>query len=268
MSDPQVSFIAMARATTTNIRQWQAIPEADFQPYNPEGKDQSHLWIALAHTHVTDCDQPIPSVVIRDDTQNTSQKWRVVFFKNLDDQTAKPEAIDAEYRQRQEQELGFRQFVHHLTGHCLPKAYQMIRELNSKGQKRKTVATEENPESQPGLLLVAWIKFLTFNLIHNFGKALGAKQGRCEAATLVRRYIFRPGRLFLKGNCLLVQLDPFHGSEDLKDYLEQINKSSMAIPWLPGFTLQIQVAEKVQGLAMKPKQLKQLFFANSTTART
>jgi hypothetical protein len=37
MDDPQVSFIAMARATANNVRQWEALPERLFRPYQTRG---------------------------------------------------------------------------------------------------------------------------------------------------------------------------------------------------------------------------------------
>ena len=61
--------------------------------------------------------------------------------------------------------MGFAEYVHALVGHSLPKAYQMFRVPTEQGQKRKTVATAETAHSRQAVHLVAWIKFLTFNLI-------------------------------------------------------------------------------------------------------
>lgn len=159
MDDPQVSFIAMARATQANVRQWEALPDSDFQPYQPAGDDNPNLKIALAQTRIKDCRHPMPSVVIRDDTPKTQQRWRVLFYKNPPGRRPHRETIDAEYRQRQKHEIGFAQYVHALAGHSLPKAYEMMRGPNAKGQKRQTIATAETPLSQQAVQLVAWIKF-------------------------------------------------------------------------------------------------------------
>jgi hypothetical protein len=183
MDDPQVSFIAMARATTVNVRQWEALLASDFQPYQPAGDDNPHLKIALAQTHIKDCRHPMPSVVIRDDTPKTKQCWRVLFYKNPPGRRPYREALDAEYRQRQKHEVGFAQCIHALAGHSLPKAYEMIRVPNAQGQKRQTIATAETPLSQQAVQFVAWIKFLTFNPIHNLGRALGGECVTWQVAT-------------------------------------------------------------------------------------
>jgi len=168
MDAPKVSFIAMARATQVNVRQWEALTDSDFQPYQPAGDDNPNLKLGLAHTRIKDCRHPIPSVVIRDDTPNTKQHWRVLFYKNPPGRRPRREAIDAEYRQRQNHEMGFAQYIHALAGHSLPKAYEMIRVPNAQGQKRQTVATAETPLSQQAVQFAAWIKFWTFNLIQTW----------------------------------------------------------------------------------------------------
>ena len=263
MDDPKVSFIAMARATQVNVRQWEALPDRDFQPYQPAGDDNPNLNIGLAHTRIKDCRHPIPSVVIRDDTPNTKQHWRVLFYKNPPGRRPRREAIDAEYRQRQNHEMGFAQYIHALAGHSLPKAYEMIRVPNAQGQKRQTVATAETPLSQQAVQFVAWIKFWTFNLIQDFGRALGGECATWHVATLVRRFILRPGRLYLQAGYLIVQLDPFRGDETLKPYLQELNERHWQIPWLSGLVLQIEIADKPPGLAAVPQVLGEKILANS-----
>lgn len=263
MTDPEVSFIAMARATQPNVRQWEAIPERRFRPYQPEGDDNPNLKIARSTTCITDCQLPLPSVVIRDDTPGTKQRWRVLFFKNEPGRRPRAETIDAEYRQRQHHEMGFAEYVHALVGHSLPKAYQMFRVPNEQGQKRKTVATAETAHSRQAVHLVAWIKFLSFNLIKDFGAALGKEYAKQHVATLVRRYIMRPGRLYLHAGQLVVQLDPFRGDVVLHPFVQQLNERRLPIPWLGGLILRVEIAAKPQGLAAVPHILGQRILANS-----
>jgi hypothetical protein len=263
MADPQVSFIAMARATQLNVRQWAAIPERRFRPYQPEGDDNPHLKMARSTTRITDCQYPLPSVVIRDDTPGTRQRWRVLFFKNEPGRRPRAETLDAEYRQRQHHEMGFAEYVHSLVGHSLPKAYQMFRVPNEQGQKRKTVATAETAHSRQAVHLVAWIKFLTFNLIKDFGAALGKEYAKLYVATLVRRYLMRPGRLYLHASYLIVQLDPFRGDVVLNPFIQRLNDRRLPIPWLGGLILRVQIAAKPQGLAAVPNILGQRILANS-----
>ncbi len=263
MDDPQVSFIAMARATQVNVRQWAALPERDFQPYHPTGDDNPNLKIALAQTRIKDCRHPMPSVVIRDDTPKTKQRWRVLFYKNPPGRRPRRETIDAEYRQRQKHEIGFAQYIHALAGHSLPKAYEMIRVQNAQGQKRQTIATAETPLSQQAVQFVTWIKFLTFNLIHDLGQVLGGECATWQVATLVRRFLLRPGRLYLQAGQLIVQLDPFRGDDKLGVYIQHLNEQQRRIPWLSGLVLHIEIAEKPEGLAAVPQVLSEKILANS-----
>jgi len=263
LDDPQVSFIAMARATQVNVRQWAALPDRLFRPYQPPGEDNPNLKIALTHTHIRGCRHPVSSVVIRDDTPDTRQRWRVLFYKNAPGCRPHAETLDAEYRQRQHHELGFAQYIHALAGHSLPKAYEMTRQPNAQGHQRHTVATAETPLSQQAVQFVAWIKFLTFDLIRDLGAAVGSPCAAWQVATLVRRFIVRPGRLYLHAGRLIVQLDPFRGDAVLQPYLQQLNERQCRLPWLSNLILHIEIAETPQGLAATPQVLGERILANS-----
>jgi hypothetical protein len=262
--DPQLSFIAMARATKKNIAQWEAVPEHRFRPYHPAGEDNPNLKIVRAQTTITGCQSPLPSVIIRDDTPKTKQRWRVLFFKDEPGRHPHAETIDAEYRQRQQHEIGFAEYVHAVVGQSLPKAYQMFRKPNADGEKRQTVTTEETPRSQQEVQFVAWIKFLTFNLIKDFGLTLGKRFASLQVATLVRRYLLRPGRLYLQAGQLIVQLDPFRGEEHLRAFIQQMNERRLSLPWLSNLVLQFEVAAQPHGLAAAPQTLGLKILANST----
>lgn len=263
MDDPHVSFIAMARATAVNVRQWEALPDRAFRPYQPPGEDNPNLKIGHTLTRIKDCRPLIPSVVIRDNTPDTKQPWRVLFYKNAPGRRPRYETIDVEYRQRQHHEIGFAQYIHALAGHSLPKAYEMTRVPNAQGQKRQTVATAETAKSQQDVQFVAWIKFLTFNLIQDLGAALGGACADWQVATLVRRFILRPGRLYLQAAHLIVQLDPFRGDETLQPYIQKLNEQQWRIPWLCDLILQVEVAEKPEGLAAIPQIVDERILANS-----
>ncbi len=263
LGDPQVSFIAMARATKKNVAQWEALAERTFRPYQVAGDDNPNLKITRATTTITGCQYPVPSVIIRDDTAGTKQRWRVLFYKNVPGCRPQAETIDAEYRQRQDHEIGFAQYVHALVGHSLPKGYQMFREPNADGEKRTTVATAETARSQQDVQFVAWIKFLTFNLIKDFGVTLGKKFAPLQVATLVRRYLLRPGHLFFQAGQLIVQLDPFRGDENLRVFIQCVNQRRLPIPWLSNLVLQLEVAAQPEGLAAVPQQVGLKILANS-----
>jgi hypothetical protein len=156
--------------------------------------------------------------------------------------------------------------VHALVGHSLPKAYEMSREPHADGEKRKTLATEETPRSQQAVQFMAWIKFLTFNLIKDFGVALGKECAPLQVTTPVRRYLLRPGRLYLQAGPLIVQLDPCRGEERLRPFLQRVNERRLPIPWLANLVLHIEVAEQPLGLAAVPQRLGQKILANSGRA--
>ena len=267
MEDNQVRFIAMARATPANVRQWEAVPDQTFDAYKPAGEHNSQLRIAETETQVKDCPYPLRTVLIRDNTPNSRQRWRCLFTKVSADHMM-PAKVDETYRQRQHQEDSFAQLDHHLTGKCLPKPYRLVREPNQQGQKRKTVATELSEETMTGLKVVAWLRHWAFNLIHDFGAALGGPYAAMKVGTLVRKFIARPGILWVKGNELWVSLMPFTGSEALAGWIDQINRQRMVVPWVGHLVLQIEVAPAPVGLAANPGAVRKRVSANCTLPRT
>jgi hypothetical protein len=264
MEDCQLRFIAMARATPANVRQWAAVREEAFAAYQPAGEKNSQLKIAETETKVAGCPYPLRTVLIRDDTPSTRQRWRCLFTKVTADQMT-PAKVDETYRKRQHQEDGFAQLDHSLAGKCLPKPYRLLRQPNHQGQKRKTVATELSPQTMTGLKVVAWLRHWTFNLVHDFGAALGGPYASMKAGTLVRKFIARPGILRVKGNEFWVSLMPFVDSEALTGWLDQVNQQRIEIPWLGHLVLHIEVAALPVGLAADPDAARKRIFANRTS---
>lgn len=263
IADGQVQFIAMARATPANVRQWEAVPDSAFVAYQPPGEHNSQLKIAETTTQINKCPYPLRTVLIRDDTPNTRQRWRCL-FTNVNAQDMTPAEVDKTYRQRQHHEDSFAQLDHALAGKCLPKPYRLVCEANEKGQKRKTVGTELSEETMTGLKVVAWLRHWAFNLVHDFGAGLNGPYAKMKVGTLVRKFIARPGILRVKGNELWVSLMPFTGSDALTGWLEQLNRQRLAVPWVGHLILQIEVAAAPVGLAAKPGAVRQRVFANCT----
>jgi hypothetical protein len=262
MADPDVHFLAMARATQKNVPQWEAVPEGSFTSYQPRGEKNPNLKIAETTTVISDCQYPLRTVLIRDDTLGTKQRWRAVFAKVSVEELTPPE-VDATYRRRQDHENSFAELDHHLAGKCLPKPYRLLREANEKGQKRKTVGTTLSAETMTGLRFVAWLRHWTYNLVKDFGAALGGRYATMEVGTLVRKFIARPGILRLRGNQFLVTLMPFTGCAALTEWARQINEQQLAIPWLGHLILQIEIASHPVGCAADPQAVRRRIFANS-----
>lgn len=261
MDDDHVRFIAMARPTKKNKAQWETIPEECFSDYQPEGEHNPQLRIAETTTIIKDCRHKLRTVVIRDDTPDSKQRWRCMFVK-VPAAEMSPATVDARYRERQKHENSFAELDHYLAGKCLPKPYALMREANSQGEKRKTVGSELSEETMTGLHFVAWLRHWAFNLIKDFGESLGGSYATMHVGTLVRKFIARPGVLRLKGDELWVSLVPFAGSQALSDWIQEINRQRIAIPWLNHLILQVEVAPLPAGLAAQPRAAARRVFAN------
>ena len=131
MADPDIRFIAMARATQKNVPQWEAVPEEAFETYQPESEQNPNLKIAETTTVISNCRYPLRTALLRDDTPETKQRWRALFAK-VSTEEMPPAEVDATYRRRQGHEDSFAELDHHLAGKCLPKPYRLVRVANEK----------------------------------------------------------------------------------------------------------------------------------------
>jgi hypothetical protein len=261
IDDGGILFIAMARGTKNNVKQWKAMPEACFHAYHPQGEKNPNLKIAETKTRISGCKHALRTILIRDDTPNTRQRWRALFTNALAS-TMLPATVDVTYRERQLHENSFAELDHSLAGKCLPKPYHLEREANDQGEKRRTVGSTLSEETMTGLRLVAWLRHWAFNLVRDFGQALGGPCKTMRVGTLVRKFIVRPGVLRLKGDELWVTLAPFTGSEALAGWIQNINQQRVAIPWLGHLILQMEVAPLPVGLAAQPRAAARRVFAN------
>jgi hypothetical protein len=261
MDDGALRFIAMARATKNNVKQWKAVPSACFRAYHPQGEKNPNLKITETKTRISGCQHALRTILIRDDTPDTKQHWRAL-FTNILPILMTPATVDATYRRRQRHENSFAEMDHSLAGKCLPKPYRLEREANTQGHKRRTVGSTLSEDTMAGLRLVAWLRHWAFNLVKDFGQALGGSYQTMRVGTLVRKLIVRPGVLRLKGDELWVSLAPFAGSEALTGWIQQINQQHIAIPWLDHLVLQMEVAPLPVGLAAKPRAVAKRVFAN------
>lgn len=262
MEDPQAKFIAMARATQKNVEQWQAVPEREFRSYHPKGEKNPNLQIAETYTQISDCRFPLRTVLIRDDTQDTRQRWRALFTNVAPEKLAAAE-VDVTYRRRQDHENSFAELDHALAVKCLPKPYRLLREANGKGQKRRTVATLLSDDTMAGLKVVAWLRHWAYNLVKDLAAELDTSYRMLRVGTFVRKFIVRPGVLSLRGNELWVTLTPFTECEVLTNWIQQVNQQRLSLPWLNHLILQLEIAPSPVGLAANPRAVRRRVFANS-----
>jgi len=267
MEDHGVIFVTPAIGYTSNVAQWEAIPEEKFVDYVPKGSEElpeekrSVLKLADSTTTVRDCEKPIRSIVLRNDTPGAKQKWWVLFTKDTD---SSAETILEEYPSRQLHESGYRTLKHGHNGDALPKGYRLECVANHEGEKRQAVSTTIEKKD---LWFVAWLKGLAMNLMQDFGDALGGDFSKMTSPTLVRRFIKRPACLKLVGDQLHVILDPFEGDTALCDWIGQINEQQLQIPWLGNLVLQISVAEEPAFIRHSSAEIKRRVFAKSASQK-
>jgi hypothetical protein len=263
MEDDDVIFVTPAIRYASNVAQWEAIPEEKFVDYLPKEMEllpesqRPILKLADSTTTIRDCEKPIRSIVLRDDTPDAKQKWWVLFTKDTE---SSPEAILEEYPLRQHHESAYRTLKHGHHGDALPKGYSLERVANQQGQLRQTVATAIEKKD---LWFVAWLKGLSMNLMQDFGDALGGDFSKMTSPTLVRKFIRRPACLKLVGNQLHVILDPFEGDTAISEWIRKINEKQLQIPWLGNLVLQISIAQEPAFLQQDPAKIKQRVFAKS-----
>jgi hypothetical protein len=267
MEDDDVIFVTPAIRYASNVAQWEAIPEEKFVDYVPKGSEELPeekrpvLKLADSTTTVRDCEKPIRSIVLRDDTPDVKEKWWVLFTKDTD---SSAETILEEYPSRQLHESAYRTLKHGHHGDALPKAYKLERVANQQGEKRQTVST--NIEKKD-LWFVAWLKGLAMNLMQDFGDALGGDFSKMTSPTLVRKFIKRPGCLKLVGDQLYVILDPFDHGTTLCDWIGHINEQQLQIPWLGNLVLQISIAQEPALAPHSSAKIKGRVFAKSASQK-
>lgn len=263
MADRDLDFITLAVATKRNKKQWEGIPESLFSPYaSPDGNKK--LMVARTTTTITNCPEPIPSIVIRDDTPGTKQRWRVYLTKDTESPV---ELIDSQYRSRQSHENGYRILKHNLSGDTLPKPYKLECSENSHAEKRKTISTTCSSETMKSTFFIGWVKALAFNMVKDFGYKLGEDYSKMHLATLARKFLRRPGVIHISDTKIQVTINPFTGMEAVEDYIAQINRQRLHIPWLAGLELEIKIKEQKASDVKTLRKMCHRIFANSPPAK-
>jgi hypothetical protein len=260
LEDPGVRFIAMARATKKSLRQRQMVAEERLRHHQPRRWRNPNVKIAETQTCPIGRRYPLRTVLIRDHTPETRQRWRPLFTKVAAEEMGPPE-VDGTYRRREKHENSFAEPDHHVAGKCLPKPYGLLRVPNEQGQKRKTVSKTLSDET--GLRRVAWLRDWAFNLVKESGAALGGPYATMRVGTLMRKFIARPGWLRLQGNELWVTMMLFAECHALTEWIRQLNQRRLWIPWLNHMVLQAEIAPAFVGLASNPRAVRQRAFANS-----
>lgn len=228
---PGVTYLTRASSYANSVRQWEVIPPENYDFYvrQRKGRPAKRFLITETWTSIRGCEEPIRTIVLRNPTAEIPKKRFTCFFTN-DHQTPMEELAD-EYPIHWRQENSYRVLVHDLALHALPKDYQ----------RRKDGSVEMDSTQ---VKLIAWLKGRAFNLMRDFGQALGGGWAMATVGTLVRKFIVRPATLYLADGRLQVVLDPFPGQMALQPLLKKINQQQIVIPQLEGLILHLSISKQ------------------------
>lgn len=227
---PEVTYLTRAKSYANSVRQWEVIPPENYDFYIRErkGRPPKRFLITETWTSIRGCEEPIRTIVLRNPAAEIPKERFTCFFTN-DHETPMKELAD-EYPIHWRQENSYRVLVHDLALDTLPKSYS-----------QREDGSIELDSTQ--VKLIAWLKGRAFNLMRDFGQALGDRWATATVGTLVRKFILRPATLYLTDEQLQVVLDPFPGHRALQGLLEKINQQQIAIPQLGGLILHMSITE-------------------------
>jgi hypothetical protein len=227
----------------------------------PPEERRDHFFLAVCQTplEVKKEDEKkktiwVPTILIIDESklfdEDPKAKYVAVFFGNLG---LPPGLWGQVYPTRQEQELAYRDLIHALGFDALPKGYRKAHpEKALSGPQQETVLDTK------GIFLVSWLRMLAYNRVTQFLAHLPEAYRRLTVVTAARKFLRRPGLLLFRDGCLVVRLDPFPDSDALTEYLAWVNEQQLAIPWLSGLRLRIEVGNKPAAQTLPPSRWRKL----------
>ena len=274
LKEQGVRYLTLARRTRRLVAYWDGLVCTgllELHPYIhhhdlalPPEQRRDHFFLAVCQTPLEVKEEGgkketiwVPTVLIIDETklfdEDPKAKYVAVFFGNLD---LPPGLWGQVYPTRQEQELAYRDLIHALGFDALPKGYRKVhpkKALNDP-QQETVLDTKE-------IFLVSWLRMLAYNRVTQFLGRLPEAYRRLTVVTAARKFLRRPGLLLLQGDYLVVRLDPFPDSRALTEYLAWVNEQQLAIPWLSGLRLRIEVGDKPAAQTLPPARWRKLLSA-------
>jgi len=233
MREPGIEVLARAVRRRKYLRQWQAIPESQWDCYEEpnETKDAPPRILEVANT-VT-ClgsnQTPVRTIVAREYHGREQKECYHVLYVNISHEHSI--SLIMQYRQRQNHEQAYRIGVHDLNLDAITRGYVKDSEPAA-------------PDFDPArITLVGWLKGLAFNALGEFRKHLPKPLSKMQAGSLIRLFLLRPGSLYATADEFIVALDPFGLREQLCDYVARLNAGAYRIPWLGNRRLRIIFAE-------------------------
>jgi transposase len=247
-----VHFYTPAVRYPTNVEQWEALTEEDFEP-EPfifdkhadlplEEQPRFRLADIIMEINVWEDKRLTGTVEVRaivvHDPQGQTSKERWPFVLLTDDRATPARELANEWGDHWGHEFAHRIGKHDLCLDILPPGYTLTTTRDENGRLQRQVEYD-----MTSFFLSAWLRCLVFNLMTLFGQALGGDCTMMWAGTLLRKFIRRPATLYLVGKELHVVFDPFPDQEELRPLLEELNAKRVALPWLNGLVVQFGIAQ-------------------------
>jgi len=274
LKEQGVTYLALARRTRRLVAYWDGLVcngLLELHPYIhhhdlclPPEERRDHFFLAVCQTPLEVKEEGgkketiwVPTILIIDETklfdEDPKARYVAVFFGNLD---LPPGLWGQAYPTRQEQELAHRDLIHALGFDALPKGYQKVHP-----EKALSDPQQETVLDTKDIFLTSWLRMLAYNRVTQFLERLPQAYRRLTVVTAARKFLRRPGLLLLERDYLVVRLDPFPDSRALTEYLAWVNEQQLAIPWLSGLRLRIEVGHKPAAQTLPPTQWRKLLSA-------
>jgi len=275
LRDQGVQYLALARRTQKNVAYWDTLVCTgllELHPYThhhdlalPPEQRRDHFFLGTCQTPLTFKPEGqkkketmwVPTILIVDETklfdEDRKHKYVAAFFGTLD----LPPGLQAQvYPSRQEHELAYRDVIHALGFDALPKGY-----LKRSPDRPLNDAAQETVLETKNIFLLSWLRLWAYNRVTQFLAHLPQAYHRLTVVTAARKFLRRPGLLLLEKDSLVVRLDPFPDQAALSDYIAWINERRLAIPWLSGLVLRIEIADKPAAQTAPPTKWRKLLSA-------
>jgi hypothetical protein len=264
-----VHFYTPAVRYPTNVEQWEALTEEDFEPepfvfdkhadLPPEEQPRFRLADIIMEINVWESKRLTGTVEVRaivvHNPQGQTSKERWPFVLLTDDWDTPARELANEWGDHWGHEFAHRIGKHDLCLDILPPGYTLTTIRDEDGRLQRQVEYDTT-----SFFLSAWLRCLVFSLMTLFGQALGGECANMWAGTLLRKFIRRPATLYLIGKELHVVFDPFPDQEALRPLLGELNAKRVALPWLNGLVVQFSIAEdKPLHPLTEPEKRQRLF---------
>jgi hypothetical protein len=203
---------------------WKSVPADEFDSYEEAGVciGAPPKEIRVAETRTTlkgeDDSQAVRTIVCREIVPGPKKdRWHPLYTSS----DADPHEVLTTFRSRQHHEQGYRVEVHDEFLDATPCGYD------------KSSPNRRRPRFNRGpLQLIGWLPALVYNAIAALAEAISPSYEGAFIRTIRRKFLNRPGQLYLTPQALIVYLDKFSQQDELTSVIDHFNAQHHRIPWL------------------------------------